>query len=198
MTKPESFSKAFITSEQAQDAVKTLLTYVGEDPNREGLLQTPKRVIRAFEEYCSGYKENPEDILNTYFEEVCGYEQPVILRDIPFYSHCEHHLAPIHGIATVSYLPEKKVVGISKLARVVESFARRLQIQEKMTAQIAECIQNSLSPKGVAVYIKAIHHCMLGRGVNINGASLVTTHYTGIYRQDELMRKDFLRLISLS
>ena len=172
------------TQHDAENAVRTLLSFAGDDPLREGLIDTPARVVRAFTEYFKGYSEDPEDLLKTTFDEIAGYDNIILLRDIPFYSHCEHHMAPILGIAHVAYLPSKRVVGISKLARVVEIFAKRLQIQEKMTAQIANAINMHLKPKGVAVMIEATHHCMLGRGVNKSGAQLITTHYTGAFQTD--------------
>lgn len=183
------------TISSPQDAIKYLLEYLGETPDREGLIQTPHRVIRAYQEYFKGYSEDPSHYLATHFEEVEGYCEPVLLKGIPFYSHCEHHMAPIHGIVNVSYIPNQRVVGISKLARVVESFARRLQIQEKMTAQIGNCIQDALDPQGVAVHIDAVHHCMLGRGVNLKSTSLVTYHFTGVYQKSETLKNDFKNVI---
>lgn len=179
-----------------EDAIRYLLEWVGENPQREGLQQTPQRLIRAYQEYFKGYKDNPENYLLTHFEEVEGYREPVLLKGIPFYSHCEHHMAPIHGFVNVAYIPNKKVVGISKLARVVESFARRLQIQEKMTAQIANCIQDTLNPQGVAVHMDAVHHCMLGRGVNLKSTALVTYHFTGVYNESRELKNDFKNIIS--
>ncbi len=182
---------------EAEEAVRILLAYAGDDLTREGLSDTPKRVIKAYEEYYSGYKEDPRGFLQRTFSEVSGYSDVVLLRDIPFYSHCEHHMAPIEGVVHVAYWPNKKVVGISKLARVVDAFARRLQIQENMTAEIATVIQEVLQPHGVAVYISAAHHCMMGRGVNKAGAILVTSHFTGVYETDRAARADVKSLIRI-
>ena len=172
--------------EQAEEAVRTLLKWAGDDPSREGLLDTPKRVAKAFNEWFSGYEEDPVDYLQRTFEEVEGYDEMILLRDIRFESHCEHHLAPIIGKAHVGYLPNNKVVGISKLARTVEVFARRLQVQEKMTAQIANCIQDVLEPQGVAVVIEAQHQCMTTRGVHKTGVTMVTSTMLGAFRKDPL------------
>lgn len=177
--------------QRAEEAIRTLLLCFGEDPNREGLQKTPERVVRAFEEYLKGYGQDPLAHLDTFFSDVSGYDQPVILKDIPFYSLCEHHLAPMHGFATIAYWPEKRVVGISKLARVVDVYARRLQIQERMTSDIAECLQMTLQPRGVAVMIKAVHHCMFGRGVSTHSTELVTFHFTGLYKTDSSLQRDF-------
>ncbi len=174
-----------------EEAIQYLLEWIGENPSREGLKQTPARLMRAYQEYFKGYRENPADYLLTHFEEVEGYREPVLLKGITFYSHCEHHMAPIHGIVNIAYIPNKKIVGISKLARVVESFARRLQIQEKMTVQIANCIQETLEPLGVAVNISGVHHCMLGRGVNLKSTTLITNHFTGLYQNDDAVKNDF-------
>jgi len=181
--------------EEAEAAVRTLLQWAGDDPDREGLLDTPARVARAFEEYFAGYKMDPVDYLSRTFEEVAGYDEMVVLKDIPFESHCEHHLAPIIGRAHVGYLPSNRVVGISKLARVVEAYAKRLQVQEKMTAQIADCILDVLQPKGVAVYIEATHHCMTTRGVHKHGVSMVTSRLLGAFRDDEKTRREFLATV---
>ena len=181
--------------EQAEEAVKTLLKWAGDDPNREGLLDTPARVARAYEEYFSGYREDPREYLERTFEEVHGYDEMVILRDIPFESHCEHHLAPIIGRAHVAYLPKNRVVGISKLARVVGAFSHRLQVQEKMTAQIADCINETLAPEGVAVLIEAVHHCMTTRGVHSHGVSMVTTTLLGAFKTNNDTRAEFMSLI---
>ena len=180
---------------KAEEAIKTLLLWAGEDTRREGLLDTPKRVVRAYEDWFSGYKENPVDYLRRTFEEVEGYDEMVILRDISFESHCEHHMAPILGKAHVGYLPNNKVVGISKLARVVETFSRRFQVQEKMTAQIAHCIQDVLQPKGVGVIVEARHQCMTTRGVHKTGVSMVTSQMIGSFRKDARTRIEFLRMI---
>jgi len=183
------------TREEAERAVRTLLQWAGDDPDREGLTDTPARVARAFEDWFSGYAEDPEAYLARTFEEVDGYDEMVVLKDIRFESHCEHHLAPIIGRVHVGYLPNKKVVGISKLARVVEAFARRLQVQEKMNAQIAHCIQQVLEPKGVAVVIEATHQCMTTRGVHKTGVSMVTSMMLGAFREDASTRREFLHVI---
>ena len=180
---------------QAEDAVRTLLLWAGEDTRREGLLDTPKRVAKAYEDWFSGYKEDPVMFLERTFEEVEGYDEMIVLRDITFESHCEHHMAPIIGHAHVGYLPRNKVVGISKLARVVEAFARRFQVQEKMTAQIANCINDVLAPKGVAVVVEASHQCMTTRGVHKSGVSMVTSQMLGAFRKDAKTRAEFLRMI---
>jgi len=181
--------------DQAEEAVRTLLLWAGEDPQREGLLDTPKRVARAYEDWFSGYKEDPVRFLKRTFEEVEGYDEMIVLRDIGFESHCEHHMAPIIGKAHVGYLPDRKVVGISKLARVVEAFARRFQVQEKMTAQIANCIQDVLQPKGVGVVIEATHQCMTTRGIHKSDVSMVTSQMIGGFRKDARTRVEFLRMI---
>lgn len=181
--------------EEAEGAVRTLLAWAGDDPSREGLLDTPKRVAKAFEEWFGGYAEDPEVYLARTFEEVEGYDEMITLRDIRFESHCEHHLAPIIGRAHVAYLPTNKVVGISKLARVVETYAKRLQVQEKMTAQIANSIQTVLQPKGVAVVIEAAHQCMTTRGVHKPGVSMVTSTMLGEFRRNPLTRREFLSII---
>ena len=180
---------------QAEEAVRTLLLWAGEDPRREGLVDTPARVARAYEDWFSGYKEDPVRFLMRTFEEVEGYDEMIVLRDIAFESHCEHHMAPIIGHAHVGYLPSNKVVGISKLARVVEAFARRFQVQEKMTAQIANCIQDVLSPKGVGVVIEAKHQCMTTRGIHKSDVSMVTSQMLGTFRKDARTRVEFLRMI---
>ncbi|MBM3599273.1 MAG: GTP cyclohydrolase I FolE [Alphaproteobacteria bacterium] len=176
------FSPGRPTRADAERAVATLLRWAGDDPAREGLRDTPGRVARAFEEYFQGYEQDPEEFLARTFEEVEGYDEIVLLRDIPFQSHCEHQMAPITGVAHVAYLPEGRVVGISKLARVVELYARRLQIQEKMTAQIANAIDQALKPRGVAVIISATHGCMTARGINKIGSALTTSKMTGVFR----------------
>ena len=180
---------------QAEEAVHTLLLWAGEDPGREGLLDTPKRVARAYEDWFSGYKDNPVGFLKRTFKEVEGYDEMIVLRDIEFESHCEHHMAPIIGKAHVGYLPDRKVVGISKLARVVEAFARRFQVQEKMTAQIANCIQDVLHPKGVGVVIEAAHQCMTTRGIHKSNVSMVTSQMLGSFRKDARTRAEVLRMI---
>ncbi len=181
--------------EAAEAAVRTLLQWAGDDPTREVLIDTPARVTRAFEDWFSGYNEDPEEYMRRTFEEVEGYDDMIILKDIRFESHCEHHLAPIIGRAHVGYLPNNKVVGISKLARVVEAYARRLQVQEKMNAQIANTIQKILEPKGVAVVIEASHQCMTTRGVHKTGVSMVTSTMLGDFRANEITRREFLAVI---
>jgi len=183
------------TQTEAEEAVRTLLRWAGDNPAREGLIDTPKRVVKAYREFFRGYDENPAQILSRTFEEICGYDEMVVLRDIPFESHCEHHMAPIIGRAHVGYLPNKKVVGISKLARVVETYAKRLQVQEKMTAQIADCIQNVLDPFGVGVIIQATHECMSTRGVHAHGVSMVTSRMVGAFRTDDKTRREFLAVV---
>ncbi len=180
---------------QAEEAVNTLLLWAGEDPRREGLVDTPARVARAYEDWFSGYKEDPVAFLTRTFQEVDGYDEMIVLRDIEFESHCEHHMAPIIGHAHVGYLPNHKVVGISKLARVVEAFARRFQVQEKMTAQVANCIWDVLSPKGVGVVIEASHQCMTTRGIHKSNVSMVTSQMLGTFRKDARTRSEFLRMI---
>ena len=180
---------------KAEEAVETLLLWAGEDPRREGLLDTPKRVASAYEDWFSGYREDPVRFLKRTFEEVEGYDEMIVLRDISFESHCEHHMAPIIGVAHVGYLPSNKVVGISKLARVVETFARRFQVQEKLTAQIANCIEDVLKPRGVGVVIDATHQCMTTRGVHKSGVSMVTSQMLGAFRKDARTRAEFLTMI---
>jgi GTP cyclohydrolase I len=180
---------------EAEAAVRTLLRWAGDDPLREGLAGTPARVVRAYEEFFAGYAQDPEAILARTFEEVEGYDEMVLLRDIRFESHCEHHMAPIIGVAHVAYMPDNRVVGISKLARLVEAYARRLQIQEKMTAQIANTIDEVLNPKGVAVVIEATHHCMTTRGVHKPGTSMVTSRMLGMFRTNASTRREFLSLV---
>ena len=180
---------------QAEDAVRTLLLWAGEDPRREGLIETPRRVADAYLDWFSGYKVDPVGFLKRTFEEVEGYDEMIVLRDIEFESHCEHHMAPIIGHAHVGYLPRNKVVGISKLARVVEAFARRFQVQEKMTAQIANCISEVLNPTGVGVVIEATHQCMTTRGIHKSNVSMVTSQMTGTFRKDARTRAEFLRMI---
>lgn len=180
---------------QAEEAVRTLLRWAGEDPRREGLIDTPRRVVSAYEDWFGGYKEDPVRFLKRTFEEVDGYDEMIVLRDIAFESHCEHHMAPIIGCAHVGYLPNNKVVGISKLARVVEAFARRFQVQEKMTAQIANCILDVLNPKGVGVVIEATHQCMTTRGIHKSDVSMVTSQMLGLFRKDARTRAEFLGMI---
>ncbi len=181
--------------DEAESAVRILLEYAGEDSTREGLLETPKRVVKSYEEFYKGYSQDPREYLSRTFEEVNGYDEMVVLKDIPFESHCEHHMAPIIGKVHVGYLPRNKVVGISKLARVVETYAKRLQVQEKMTAQIADCIQDILEPYGVGVVVQATHECMSTRGVHKHGISMVTSRMAGAFREDEKTRREFLAVV---
>ena len=183
------------TKDQAEAAVRTLLAWAGEDPSREGLLDTPKRVVEAYGDWYSGYNEDPREFLERTFKEVAGYDEMIVLRDIEFESHCEHHMAPIIGRAHVGYLPDGKVVGISKLARVVETYARRFQVQEKMTAQIAACIQDVLQPLGVGVVVEGVHECMTTRGIHKRGVSMITSKMLGSFREDARTRAEFLRFI---
>ncbi len=178
-----------------QEAVRTLIRWAGDDPDREGLLDTPARVARAWKEYARGYEDDPALHLSRTFEEVGGYDEIVLLRDIPFQSHCEHHMAPIIGKAHIAYLPNERVVGISKLARVLHGFARRLQVQERLTAQVADCICEHLQPKGVAVVIEASHACMTARGVNTPGVMMTTSRMMGTFREDERSRREVLALM---
>ncbi len=186
-----------VSRTQAEDAIRTLLRWAGDDPTREGLLDTPKRVVKAYGDWFSGYATDPEEYLKRTFEEVEGYDEMVVLRDIPFESHCEHHMAPIIGKAHVGYLPSGRVVGISKLARVVDAYARRFQVQEKMTAQIARCIEQALQPRGVGVVIEAAHECMTTRGIHKRGVSMVTSKMLGNFREDARTRNEFLRFIDV-
>ena len=180
---------------EAEAAVRTLIRWTGDDPNREGLKETPARVVRAYEEFFAGYSSDPEEILRRTFEETEGYDEMVLLRDIRLESYCEHHMVPIIGKVHVAYLPSNRVVGISKLARVVEVYARRLQIQEKLTVQIANAIQKVLRPRGVAVVVDAAHECMTTRGVHKAGVSMVTSHMLGVFRSDATTRRELLSLI---
>jgi GTP cyclohydrolase IA len=184
--------------EQAEDAVRTLIRWARDDPMREGLLDTPARVVRAYEEFFSGYLQDPREILARTFTEVEGYDEMIVMTDIRFESHCEHHMVPIIGKAHVGYLPAHRVVGISKLARLVEIYARRLQVQEKMTVQIADSLQEVLQPKGVAVVIEAAHQCMTTRGVHKPGVGLVTSRMVGAFRDDPSTRREFLAVIGRS
>jgi GTP cyclohydrolase IA len=186
-----------VTREQAMDAVRTLLRWAGEEPTREGLRDTPERVVDAYREWFSGYDSDPEDYLRRTFQEVAGYDEMIVLRDIPFESFCEHHMAPIIGRAHVGYLPDGKVVGISKLARVVDAFAHRLQVQEKLTAQIATCISDVLQPRGVGVVVDATHQCMTTRGIRKQGVSMITSQMLGSFREDARTRAEFLRFIDI-
>uniref|UniRef100_B0SWY1 GTP cyclohydrolase 1 n=1 Tax=Caulobacter sp. (strain K31) TaxID=366602 RepID=B0SWY1_CAUSK len=181
--------------EDVQEAIRTLIRWTGEDPSREGLVDTPSRVARAWKEYCEGYGEDPAQHLSRVFEEVGGYDDIVLLKDVPFQSHCEHHMAPIIGKAHIAYLPRDRVVGISKLARVLHGFARRLQIQERLTAEIADCLWDNLQPLGVAVVIEASHACMSGRGVRTPGVTMKTSRMMGVFRDDERSRREVLSLM---
>ena len=182
---------------EAEAAVETLLKWAGDDPSREGLIDTPARVARAYEEFFSGYEDNPEEMLARTFEEVDGYDDMVMLRDISLQSHCEHHMVPILGKAHIAYLPDSRVVGISKLARVLDSFGRRLQTQETMTAQVASAIQNALKPLGVAILVDAQHQCMTTRGVKKADVSMVTTRFTGVFKEQADLRERFYQQINL-
>jgi GTP cyclohydrolase I len=197
VTPPTPLSKAAgrPTREEAEEAVRTLLRWAGEDPAREGLLDTPGRVTRAYREFFAGYEVDPRTVLERTFEEIDGYDEIVLLRDIRVESHCEHHMLPIIGRAHVAYLPDRRVVGISKLARVVEAFSKRLQIQEKLTAQIANTLNDVLRPRGVAVVIEAVHQCMSMRGVHKPGVSMVTSRMFGAFRDDPSTRKELLAMI---
>ena len=181
--------------EEVADAVRTLIRWSGDDPTREGLIDTPKRVARAWKEYCQGYTDDPAHHLSRVFEEVGGYDEIVLLKDIPFQSHCEHHMAPIIGKAHIAYLPEDWVVGISKLARVLHAFARRLQVQERLTAEVADCIWTHLKPRGVAVVIDATHACMTARGVRTPGVTMTTSRMMGVFRDDPRSRAEVLKLM---
>lgn len=181
--------------EHVQEAVRTLIRWAGDDPTREGLLDTPARVGRAWKEYAAGYAEDPAQHLSRTFEEVGGYDEIVLLKDIPFQSHCEHHLAPIIGKASIAYLPGDRVVGISKLARVLHGYARRLQVQERLTAEVADCLWTNLNPKGVAVVIEASHACMTARGVRTPGVMMTTSRMMGVFRKDERSRREVLALM---
>jgi len=185
------------TREQAEAAVRTLLSWAGDDPRREGLLDTPKRVVNAYSDWFSGYGDDPRAYLERTFEEVAGYDELIVLRDIEFESHCEHHMAPIIGKAHIGYLPNGKVVGISKLARVVETYARRFQVQEKLTAQIADTILEVLQPRGVGVVVEGAHECMTTRGVHKRGVSMITSKMLGTFREDARTRAEFLRFIDV-
>lgn len=184
-----------LVPEEVADAVRTLIRWAGDDPSREGLLDTPARVARAWKEYARGYEEDPGDHLSRTFKEVGGYDEIVLLKDVPFQSHCEHHMAPIMGKAAIAYLPRDRVVGISKLARVLHGFARRLQVQERLTAEVADSIWNHLHPHGVAVVIEASHGCMTSRGVNTPGVMMTTSRMMGVFRDDDRSRREVLALM---
>jgi len=181
--------------EEARDAVRTLIKWAGDDPDREGLVDTPDRVVRSYEEYYSGYGQDPVEILKRTFEETNGYDEMVVLKDVEISSHCEHHMAPIIGRVHIGYLPYKSVVGISKLARIVNVYARRLQIQEKMTAQIADALNEVINPRGVGVVVEAAHHCMTTRGIQKQGVMMVTSRMLGTFRSDPKTRREFLAFI---
>ena len=195
--KPElSATVENLTREEVEAAFRTIIRWAGDDPNRDGLAKTPARLARAFKEYFSGYAVDPAQMLSTTFEETDGYDEMIVLRGIPFESHCEHHVAPIVGRAWVAYVPTGRVVGISKLARVVEAYAKRLQIQEKMTAQIANTIQDVLQPQGVGVVLKASHHCMSTRGIHKHDTDMVTSRMLGCFRDNPVTRHEFLALVN--
>ncbi len=186
-----------ISRTQAEDAIRTLLRWAGDNPQREGLLDTPKRVAAAYREWFSGYAQDPAQYLQRTFEEVAGYDEMIVLRDIEFESYCEHHMAPIIGRVHIGYLPTDKVVGISKLARVVDGYAKRLQVQEKLTAEIARCINDVLKPRGVGVVVDAVHECMTTRGVHKRGVSMITSKMLGSFREDARTRQEFLSFIGI-
>ena len=187
--------KSEISEGEAEKAVKMLIEYIGEDPNREGLLETPKRVIKSFKEFYAGYDQNPEELLSKTFEDIEGYNDIVLLKNINFESHCEHHMVPIIGRASIGYYPNKRVVGISKLARVLDAFAKRLQTQETMTAQIVDCIDKALKPKGTAIFIDAEHHCMSTRGVKKNDVTMTTNQFSGCFLENVNLQDRFLNMI---
>jgi GTP cyclohydrolase IA len=195
--KPTARSRTKVSRTEAEAAVRTLLAWAGDDPAREGLLDTPKRVVDAYSDWFSGYAIDPADYLRRTFEEVGGYDEMIVLRDITFESHCEHHMAPIIGRVHVGYLPTNKVVGISKLARVVEGYARRFQVQEKLTAQVAGCIHDVLKPRGVGVVVDAVHQCMTTRGVHKRAVSMITSRMMGTFREDARTRSEFLQFIDI-
>jgi GTP cyclohydrolase I len=195
--KPGAARSTKVSRTQAEDAVRTLLAWAGDDPTREGLLDTPKRVVNAYSDWFSGYAIDPADYLRRTFEEVGGYDEMIVLRDITFESHCEHHMAPIIGRVHVGYLPTNKVVGISKLARVVDGYARRFQVQEKLTAQIAACIHEVLKPRGVGVVVDGVHQCMTTRGVHKRAVSMITSRMMGTFREDARTRSEFLQFIDI-
>ena len=198
MTKHKTINKPISkpSREEAMDAVRTMIAWAGDDPSREGLLETPKRVIKAYEEFFAGYDMDPDEILNKTFEEVAGYDEMIIIKDIRLESHCEHHMVPILGKAHLAYIPNNRVVGISKLARVVDVYGKRLQTQETMTAQIAESINRVLQPKGVAVVVDAGHQCMTTRGIHKTNATTITSQMLGVFRSDYRTRSEFMNLIN--
>ena len=198
MTKHKTINKPISkpSREEAMDAVRTMIAWAGDDPSREGLLETPKRVIKAYEEFFAGYDMDPDEILNKTFEEVAGYDEMIIIKDIRLESHCEHHMVPILGKAHLAYIPNNRVVGISKLARVVDVYGKRLQTQETMTAQIAESINRVLQPKGVAVVVDAGHQCMTTRGIHKTHATTITSQMLGVFRSDYRTRSEFMNLIN--
>ncbi len=185
-----------VSDAQVEGAFRTIIKWIGEDPDRDGLAETPERLVRAYRDYFCGYEEDPEQVLRKTFTEVNGYDEMIVLRGVTFESHCEHHMAPIIGRAWVGYIPDRRVVGISKLARVVEIFSKRLQIQERLTAQIANAVEEALKPRGVAVVVKAAHHCMTHRGVHKRGADLVTSRMLGVFRDQTMTRSEFLSLVN--
>jgi GTP cyclohydrolase IA len=193
---PGSGGGKAISDQKVEDAFRTIIKWIGEDPNRDGLAETPDRMVRAYREYFAGYDEDPEEVLRKTFTEVDGYDEMIVLRGVTFESHCEHHIAPIIGRVWIGYIPDKRVVGISKLARVVEIFSKRLQIQERLTAQIANAVDEALKPCGVAVVVKAAHHCMIDRGVRKRGADLVTSRMLGVFRDQPATRQEFLTLVN--
>jgi GTP cyclohydrolase I len=195
MTQKNTEDAKLPVPETVADAIRTLIQWAGDDPSREGLIDTPKRVARAWREYCAGYEEDPGLHLSRTFEEVGGYDEVVLLKDIPFQSHCEHHMAPIVGTASIAYLPKNRVVGISKLARVLHGYARRLQVQERLTAEVAKCIWDNLQPHGVAVVIQATHGCMTGRGVRTPGVAMTTSRLLGCFLDDPSSRKEVMSLM---
>jgi GTP cyclohydrolase IA len=194
-TRPVAEDGKLAVPDEVAAAVRTLIQWAGEDPDREGLIDTPKRVARAWREYCQGYEEDPATHLDRTFQEVGGYDELVLLKNIPFQSHCEHHMAPITGTASIAYMPKDRVVGISKLARVLHGFARRLQVQERLTAEVAQCIWDNLHPQGVAVVIEAQHGCMTGRGVRTPGVGMTTSRLMGCFLDDHRSRKEVLSLM---
>ncbi len=195
-TKKSSAAQKKISRDEALKAVRTLIQWAGDDPDREGLIETPDRVLRAYDEFFAGYAEDPKAILQKTFSEVEGYDEMIVLRDVRFESHCEHHMVPIIGKAHVAYIPKRRVVGISKLSRIIDMYAKRMQIQERLTAQIADSINEVLQPKGVAVVIEAQHQCMTTRGVHKTGVSMVTSRMLGVFRTHDTTRKEFMSLLS--